>query len=86
MNAGEVVGRLRTLFGAPEFDIGGEDCSFHVSVVAEEFAGLKPVQRQQKVLSAFASELASGELHALTVQAFTPDEWEARACLTSIQL
>jgi acid stress-induced BolA-like protein IbaG/YrbA len=48
-------------------------------VVSQVFDGLRPVQRQQRILAAFSESLATGELHALTVEAFTTTEWQARA-------
>lgn len=54
--------------------VDGEDCSFSVAVVSPTFRGMRPVARQQAVLKLFASELSSGELHALSVVAKTPEE------------
>lgn len=59
-------------------EIQGADCSFTARVVSESFEGMRPVQRQQKVLSCFSEQLADGRLHALTVEAFTPAELAAR--------
>ena len=69
----------------------GADCSFTVTVVSEEFAGLMPAKRQQQVLNVFSEQLRTGELHALSVKAFTPAEWakqiaNADSGLTTISL
>ena len=87
MEVAEVKGRLTELFAnASHIGVQGEDCSFGVIVVTDDFAEVRPVQRQQKILAAFSSELGSGALHALTVEAYTPQEWESKSSLTAIQM
>ena len=67
--------RLREHFvEATEIYIEGEGNKFGVRIVAEQFAGLSPVRRQQVVYKIFSSELASGELHALSLRLLTPEE------------
>ena len=56
----------------------GEDCRFTVNVVSDDFNGLLPLKRQQKVLNLFSDALRTGTLHALTVGAFTQDEWQQK--------
>lgn len=48
---------------------------FKVTLVADGFAGLRPVQRHQRVYRAVAEELA-GPVHALALHTFTPAEWQ----------
>lgn len=57
--------------------VEGEDCSFTVTVVSEQFKGKLPVARQKMVMAPFKDALATGELHALSVKAVTPDEQRA---------
>jgi len=54
--------------------VEGEDCSFTVTVVSEVFKGKLPVARQKMVMAPFKALIASGELHALSVKAVTPEE------------
>lgn len=56
----------------------GEDCNFRVTVVSTQFEGLSPVKRQQAVLSTLRAALASGELHAVSIEALTPEQWQSR--------
>lgn len=71
-------------------DLEGQDCDFSVRVVSPLFEGLSPVERQKKVLAAVAEVLATGELHAINVKAFTPDEFsrqlDAASGLVTIDL
>ena len=50
---------------------------FKVVVVSEAFAGKTRVARHQAVNGLLADELA-GPVHALSIQAHTPEEWIAR--------
>ncbi len=50
---------------------------FKVVVVSEFFAGTTRIARHQTVNGLLADELA-GPVHALSIQAHTPEEWTAR--------
>ena len=54
--------------------VDGEDCSFTVTVVSEAFKGKMPVARQKMIMAPFKEKIATGELHALSVKALTPEE------------
>ena len=74
MTRDEIMARVATAHGDAQVTIEGADCNFSIAIVAGEFSGLRPVQRQQAVLKLFADVLATGELHAMTVSAKTPEE------------
>ena len=50
-----------------------DNTHFEAIVVSEDFAGKRPLQRHQMVYKTLG-ELMGGEIHALSIQAFTPDE------------
>ncbi len=50
---------------------------FKVVVVSEQFDGLPLVKRHRTVNALAADELAAG-LHALSIHAYTPEQWKAR--------
>lgn len=52
---------------------GGGESHFNVVVVSAGFLGLNRVERQRRVHSALAEELA-GPVHALSVKALAPGE------------
>ncbi|MDP3009991.1 MAG: Grx4 family monothiol glutaredoxin [Methylococcales bacterium] len=58
--------------------IEGAGCDFTVTVISEKFADLTAVKKQQMVMATLADVLGSGKLHAVSVQTYTPDEWQAR--------
>ncbi|MES9942698.1 MAG: BolA/IbaG family iron-sulfur metabolism protein [Candidatus Thiodiazotropha sp. 6PLUC2] len=74
MNEQELMSRIKGLYPDAEITVAGENCSFEVNVTSPAFADMKSLQRQRSILTLFNQEIASGELHALTVRAKTPDE------------
>ncbi len=87
MQSEEVVQRIREAVpAASDIQVEGADCDFTALVLCEDFAGLSPVKRQQQVLAQFADVLGSGELHALSVKAHTPAEWQAKQAQSLTQL
>ncbi len=63
--------------GAKVF-IEGEGCDLTITVISDKFAGLTLVKKQQLVLESVNDVLASGRLHAVSVKAFTVEEWQAK--------
>lgn len=76
MEISEVRGLIEAGLPGCQIFVEGEACNFSVVVVAEDFAGLTPVKRQQKVLGTVREQLASGALHALSMKVYTPSEWQ----------
>lgn len=68
---------LQTVTDA-EIEVSGADCDFNVTIISDTFDGMSKMKRQQLVLSGFTDQLASGELHALSINAFTFEEWNAK--------
>lgn len=61
--------------GAEAIVEGGGD-RFDLRVVASAFAGLSLVRKQQLVYGCINKCIADGSIHAVTMQTFTPEEWE----------
>ena len=56
--------------------VTGEGNKLEAVVISEGFAELSPVKRHQAVYKIFSEQLASGVIHALSIKAYTPKEWE----------
>ncbi|WP_226705036.1 BolA family protein [Microbulbifer elongatus] len=56
----------------------GSEMHFRVVLVSEAFAGVRKVQRHQKVYAALADEMA-GPIHALALHLYTAEEWAGQA-------
>jgi acid stress-induced BolA-like protein IbaG/YrbA len=54
-----------------------DDTHFSARLIGPEFAGLRPLARHQLVYRALGARMGR-EIHALTIEAFTPQEWAAR--------
>ncbi len=55
-------------------DVSGDEGKFVANVVSDAFEGLTPLKRHKLVYACVNDEIASGELHALTIVAKTPAE------------
>ena len=53
----------------------GRESHFKVTLVTSDFDGVLPVKRHQAVYGILAEEMA-GEVHALALHLYSPDEWE----------
>ena len=52
----------------------GDGCNCSAVVISPIFEGLSLLQRQRAVLSVVSEEIKSGELHALSIKTYTPNE------------
>jgi acid stress-induced BolA-like protein IbaG/YrbA len=55
-------------------EVSGDGQHFQALVVSAEFAGRSRVQRHQLVYAALGERMRE-EVHALSMQTLTPDEW-----------
>lgn len=54
--------------------VTGDGQHFEAVVVSVEFAGKSRIQRQQLVYQTLGDRM-KGEIHALSMKTFTPEEW-----------
>ena len=78
MSINDAMIEKRIKDGIPDAEVilDGEGCSYKVTVVSDVFDGLSPVKKQQTVYATVNDLIASGELHALTIKTFTPEQWK----------
>ena len=74
MTLEEVQAKLEHGIEGSEVVMEGDGCNCSAVIVASAFDGLSLLQRQRLVLGLVKEEIRSGELHALSVKTFTPDE------------
>ncbi|MEM9903664.1 MAG: BolA/IbaG family iron-sulfur metabolism protein [Cyanobacteria bacterium P01_D01_bin.44] len=58
-------------------DLTGTQDHYQATVVASEFEGLNLVKQHQLVYKSVNGAMATGELHALALKTYTPQEWDA---------
>lgn len=61
-----------------EAHVTGGEGKYETAVVSPVFEGMSTVKKHQTVYATVRAEIASGELHALTIKAYTPEEWKDR--------
>ena len=60
-----------------EVKVTGDGSHFDAVVVSPAFEGLTPIKKQRLVMDTVKQQIASGELHALSIKTFTPQQWAA---------
>jgi len=78
MNPEQIADLIRT--GLPGADVlvqSEDNTHFSARVIAPQFSGKRPLARHQLVYSTLG-ELMGREIHAMSIEALTPDEWQAR--------
>ena len=56
--------------------VKGESGTFQVIAVSEMFIDMSRVKKQQTIYTHLSDDIASNAIHALTIKALTPDEWQ----------
>ncbi|MEN8176394.1 MAG: BolA/IbaG family iron-sulfur metabolism protein [Pseudomonadota bacterium] len=55
-------------------DVSGDGRHFEATVVSPSFEGKSLIQRHRMVMATVQAQIASEELHALSIKAYTPDQ------------
>ncbi len=76
LSASEVTYLVQQGLSDAEVMIDGEGCDLLITVLSSQFVDLSLVKKQQLVLATLKEPLASGKLHAVSVKAYTPEEWQ----------
>lgn len=58
-------------------EVTGDGAHFEAVIVSAQFAGKRKVQQHQVVYKALGDRMRE-EIHALSMQTFTPEAWRAR--------
>lgn len=74
----EVEHLIKQDYPDAEIDISGEGCDLAITVVSQRFEGQSMVKQQQGVMATLTEALSSGRLHAVTIKAYTPTQWQER--------
>jgi acid stress-induced BolA-like protein IbaG/YrbA len=78
MQAREVEAQISAgLPGARVVVRSDDDTHFEAVVIATQFGGKRALQRHQLVYGTLGAAVGR-EIHALSIEAYTPEEWAAR--------
>jgi len=77
MTADQVAALIRA--GLPQATVQiltDDDTHFEALIVSSDFAGKRSIARHQLVYAALGARMGR-EIHALSIKAYTPEEWAA---------
>ncbi|WP_025821578.1 BolA family protein [Shewanella marina] len=76
MDCNQIEQILQTALNLDEVQVSSDGSHYKVIAVGECFAEMSRVKKQQAIYAPLMEHITSGELHALTIKAFTPTEWK----------
>ncbi len=75
MTTDEIKALIEAAIDAEQVTVKGENGMFDAVVVASQFADLPQVKKQQLVYATVREQITRGDIHALSIKTYTPDEW-----------
>jgi acid stress-induced BolA-like protein IbaG/YrbA len=76
MENNEIQSVLMNALSLQDVHVSGDGSHFQVIAVGEMFDGMSRVKKQQAVYAPLMEYIADNRIHALSIKAFTPQEWE----------
>jgi len=76
MNTEIIKAKLEQALTLDTCIVKGENGTFQVIAVSDMFIDMNRVKKQQTIYAHLSEEIASNAIHALTIKALTPDEWQ----------
>lgn len=84
MEVSQIEAALNAAFELEHVQVKSDGSHFSVIVVGEVFATMSRVKKQQSVYAPLNQWIASGEIHALSIKAFTPEQWKREKMFHSL--
>ena len=81
MTTDEIKTLIEAGFESAQVMVSGDNGMFDTTVISDKFDGLTPVKKQQLVYATVNAQISSGEIHALSIKAYTPKEWQTASKL-----
>lgn len=81
MTTDEIKAMIEAGFESAQVIVNGDNGMFDTTVISDKFEGLTAVKKQQMVYATVNSQITSGAIHALSIKAYTPKEWETASKL-----
>ena len=78
MTAQELQSIIASGLACDHIEVDGDGRHWAATVVSAEFAGLRTIQRHQRVYATLGGRMQTDEVHALSIRTFTPEEWAAQ--------
>lgn len=77
MDAQQIKNMIAAGLACDHLELDGDGQHWTALIVSSAFEGLRAVARHQRVYAALGGKVDSGEVHALSMQTYTPAEWSA---------
>ncbi|MDN3696700.1 MULTISPECIES: BolA family iron metabolism protein IbaG [Vibrio] len=84
MDSTKVQQLLEEALGLQEIKVKGEGSHFEVIAVDACFDGMSRVKKQQLIYGPLTDYIQRNDIHALSIKAFTPEEWDRDKKLMSL--
>lgn len=76
MDCKEIEALLMAELSLTEVHVTTDGSHYKVVAVGEMFDGMSRIKQQQAIYAPLMAQITSGQLHALTIKAFTPSQWQ----------
>ncbi|MGL9759725.1 MAG: BolA family iron metabolism protein IbaG [Symbiopectobacterium sp.] len=76
MENNEIEEVLMKALALQEVHVTGDGSHFQVVVVGDIFAGMCRIKQQQTVYAPLIEYIADNRIHALSIKAYIPEEWQ----------
>lgn len=76
MNPNDIKQMIENGLTGSEAYVEGDGAHFQAIVICSSFTAKSRIQKQQMVYDTVRAQLLDGTLHALSVKAYTPEEWK----------
>jgi len=81
MTTDEIKTLIEAGIESAQVKVSGDNGMYDAVVISDQFEGLSTVKKQQMVYATVNTQITSGAIHALTIKAYTPAEWETASKL-----
>jgi len=77
MTAEELQSLISASLACEHIEVEGDGRHWAALIVSPEFEGKRRIQRHQRVYATLGARMQTDEVHALSMQTYTPGEWAA---------
>jgi Predicted transcriptional regulator, BolA superfamily len=78
MTAEELQSLIAAGLACNHLEVEGDGQHWTAVIVSSEFEGKRLIQRHQRVYATLGARMQTQEVHALSMQTYTPSEWAAQ--------
>ncbi|MBY6196947.1 BolA family iron metabolism protein IbaG [Vibrio hangzhouensis] len=84
MDSTKVQELLQNALNLEELHVKGEGSHYEVIAVDAQFEGMSRVKKQQMIYGPLMEYIQRNDIHAVSIKAYTPDEWARDKKLMSL--